>query len=390
MSLDFAVDTLLQRPYEPIALPEPLSLEDLPTPALILNLPRFEGNLGKMAEHMSGHGKGFRPHAKTHKCATIAHRQIEAGAVGICVAKVSEGLAMAQAGIDKILVTSPVTTTAKARLVGLLATKASQLQIVVDSEVGLRALLRALPDSLQQPVGVLIDIDIEMGRTGNRSLEDIVRLIEIIQQDHRVQYAGIQHYAGHLMHLSDFEERKTRSLNLWSQVEEMAQELIQMGFGCQVMTGGGTGTFDIDVHVAGLTDMQVGSYIFMDEEYRLIQGNGADRFDYFDASLTVACSTISAPTERTITVDGGYKAFASDSVEPVCDELPDTRFKFAGDEHGVLIKPRQDQYLKLGQVLQFVVPHCDPTVNLHEFYWVQNEDGLIREVWPINARGCSW
>jgi D-serine deaminase-like pyridoxal phosphate-dependent protein len=139
-----------------------------------------------------------------------------------------------------------------------------------------------------------------------------------------------------------------------------------------------------------MTDLQVGSYIFMDEEYRAIGSAEGERFNAFELSLSVACTTISQPQGTTITVDGGYKAFASDSVNPVCDDIPDVEFRFAGDEHGVLILAEGQQEIQLGQVIQFATPHCDPTVNLHEYYWIQEADGLIHSCWPITGRGCSW
>ena len=395
VALDVAVQQLMLRPSAAIDLAEPVPITELPTPALVLNRPKFEANIERMAAHMQAHGKGFRPHAKTHKCAMIAQQQLDAGAVGICVAKLSEGLALATAGVEQLLVTSPVTTYTKAGLLVRLLQQSSQLQIVIDSspgfevaEVALNKLTQMGHDSVE--LGILIDVDVAMGRTGNRDSGEILKLIEQISHHPGMRFDGIQHYAGHLMHIESYAERRDKSLALWDKVAELVDELSQRAIACQVVTGGGTGTFDIDVKVPCLTDMQVGSYIFMDEEYRQIASVDSDRFEYFDASLSVACTTISQPTSKTITVDGGYKAFASDSVDPVCDELGDVRFRFAGDEHGVLIRPATDQFLKLGQVLQFVVPHCDPTVNLHEFYWVQEADEMVHSLWPINARGCSW
>ena len=389
--MSLAMSALRQRGAQAIELAQPINVDQVPTPALILNRQKFDANIEKMAQHMATHGKGFRPHAKTHKCPLIAQHQLQAGAVGVCVAKLSEGLALAYAGIQQILVTSPVTTATKAVALIELLQRASQVQVVVDSEHGLALLAEVLSQhQLEHTLGVLVDIDVAMGRTGNRDLPTIVRLAQQITAHAGMRFDGVQHYAGHLMHLPEYAQRKEKSLSLWQRVTEIIDHLSQQGFSCDVVTGGGTGTFDIDVEVGALTDMQVGSYIFMDEEYRQIAGLQSTRFDDFASSLTVACTTISEPTSKTMTVDGGYKAFASDSVDPVCDDLPEFRFKFAGDEHGVLIRPDNDQHLQLGQVIQFVVPHCDPTVNLHEYYWVQERDGMIHSVWPITARGCSW
>ncbi|MEM9621804.1 MAG: DSD1 family PLP-dependent enzyme [Pseudomonadota bacterium] len=379
---------LRQRPNKPLQLDTGLPLEQLPTPALVINKPALQRNIATMASYLGQHGKGFRPHAKTHKCPLIAALQLQAGAEGICVAKVSEAVVMVEAGIEPLLITSPITTAAKAEVVGALAQRTTQLQIVVDSLAGLAALEAALPTDAQ--LGILIDLDINMGRTGVRDDGLVLSLLERLAANPQLNFVGFQHYAGHVMHVQGYSERRDKSLALWAQVEERLASLAAAGVTPKVVTGCGTGTYNIDVEVDAVTDLQVGSYIFMDEEYRLIGGIGQERFEDFEVSLTVACTTISAPTAKTITVDGGYKALASDTVAPVCDDLPGVKFRFAGDEHGVLIKPEGEQSLQLGQLVQVVTPHCDPTVNLHDYYWMQEEDGLVHSAWPISARGCSW
>ena len=379
---------LLDRDGQPQPLPEPLPLDALPTPALVLDRAVLQSNINKMADHLAGHNKGFRPHAKTHKCPQISRLQLEAGAVGVCVAKLGEAAALMGGGVEEILVTSPVASPAKAQVVAALAGRNQSLRIVVDSELGLDVLAAALPPDTQ--LGVLVDLDVEMGRTGVRDQELVYRLLDRIAGDERLRFDGVQHYAGHLMHVADFAERRTRSLASWDAIAERVSDLSERGFTPGIVTGCGTGTYDIDIEAELVTDLQVGSYIFMDEEYRQVLDGGGQRFEYFDVSLTVACTGISQPTSRTMTVDGGYKAFASDSVMPVTDDFADVSFRFAGDEHGVLILPKGQQALQLGQVVRFVTPHCDPTVNLHDYYWVLEEDGLVHNRWPITARGCSW
>ena len=157
-----------------------------------------------------------------------------------------------------------------------------------------------------------------------------------------------------------------------------------------MVTGCGTGTFNIDCDVEVVTDLQVGSYVFMDQEYRLIGGEAGDLFDDFEVSLTVATTAISQPMgAKAVTVDGGYKVFASDSVNPEPLDVADSRFRFFGDEHGVLLLPEGSQQPTLGSLQRFITPHCDPTVNLHDAYWVHDDDEVYSR-WPISARGCSW
>ena len=344
----------------------------------------------KMADHLQRSDKGFRPHSKTHKCPTIAALQMDMGAAGVCAAKISEAAIMLAAGIPSVLITSPIATFAKARALNALLVQypEHQLLMVIDSDQGLAALQNAL--DAESRLGLLVDIDLKMGRTGTREVETMLRLIDAIATDERFDFRGIQHYAGHLMHIEDYAKRRDKSLASWARLDEFFAALEERGIPCDIVTGGGTGTYDVDVAVERLTDVQVGSYIFMDEEYRALASARDSRFEDFELALTVACSTISQPQSKTITVDGGYKAFASDSVNPVCDDLPGVEYRFAGDEHGVLLLADGQQEVQLGQVLRFAAPHCDPTVNLHDYYWVLEEDGLVHSVWPISARGCSW
>ena len=390
MSIEFALDQAAARVSAPTTLRRPIGLDQLPTPALVLERAAMERNMRKMADHVHAAGKGFRPHSKTHKCPTIAKLQLQMGAVGICAAKISEAAIMLEAGIPSVLITSPIATPTKAQaLNSLLGTYPDcELLLVVDSEQGLAALQEAIAP--ERRLGLLVDIDLSMGRTGTREVDTMLRLIDAVMNDVRFEFRGIQHYAGHLMHIEDYSKRRDKSLASWSRLDEFFTALAGRGISPEIVTGGGTGTYDVDVAVERLTDIQVGSYIFMDEEYRVLASSGASRFEDFELALTVACSTISQPQSKTITVDGGYKAFASDSVNPVCDDLPGIEFRFAGDEHGVLILGEGQQEVRLGQVLRFAAPHCDPTVNLHDYYWILEDDGLVHSVWPISARGCSW
>ena len=388
MSSELALANIRAKQVEATMLPRPFEIEELPTPALIIDKPALEANIAKMSEHLTSHGKGFRPHAKTHKCPLISRMQIEAGAVGVCAAKVSEAAALLHGGVSKILITSPISTLTKAQILDTLLLGQKDIRIVVDSLQGFELLAQAI--SADSTLGILVDLDVSMGRTGTRDNDLLLALVERIEKDDRFYFSGVQHYAGHLMHLANFDKRREKSLSSWQRLEDKFLVLEKHGIDVDVVTGGGTGTYDIDVEVARMTDLQVGSYIFMDEEYRAIGSAQGDRFNEFELSLSVACTTISQPQSATITVDGGYKAFASDSVNPGCDDIPDVEFRFAGDEHGVLILAEGQQEIQLGQVIRFATPHCDPTVNLHEYYWVMEADGLVHSCWPITARGCSW
>ncbi len=386
MSLAFALDQVMQRAWEPIELPAPVALEALPTPALVLDEAAFKRNLQRMQSFQDAHAMGVRPHAKTHKCPIVAKRQLDNGAVGVCAAKLSEAAALVAAGIEDVLITSPIVTPAKLELLAELATRASGLKIVVDSDLGLNGLLES-----GARLGVLVDIDVAMGRTGTRDSETVVRLADTAAQSDALEFLGVQHYAGHVMHVAGFDARRTASLELWSGLEATLDGLVKHGLEASIVTGGGTGTYNIDCDVPFVTDLQVGSYVFMDHEYRVIGGEASEVFDDFEVSLTVLTTVISEPVPgRAVTVDGGFKVFASDTVEPQPLDLAGAKFRFGGDEHGILILDKGVQQPLLGGVQRFVTPHCDPTVNLHDHYWVEDEDGMVRTVWPVTARGCSW
>ena len=243
--------------------------------------------------------------------------------------------------------------------------------------------------SIDAELGVLVDVDVDMGRTGAREVVQIRRLAEHISKHSSLRFEGIQHYAGHLMHIEGFALRRDRSLAVWQKIAEIVADLTAAGFAPRVVTGAGTGTYNIDCDVPEITDLQVGSYIFMDQEYRLIGGEHGALFDDFEVALSVATTTISQPLAGAITVDAGYKAFASDSVNPEPMSLTGARFRFGGDEHGIVILPEGNPQPSLGEALRFITPHCDPTVNLYDYYWV-HRDGEAHSMWPIAARGCSW
>lgn len=378
-----------RRRIEPLLLDEPLSVDAVPTPALLVDRPAMERNLRRMADYLKQTRCRLRPHAKMHKTPLIARRQLELGAVGICCAKVSEAEVMRAAGIEQILITSPVASVDKmARVVALAATSAD-VRIVVDDAEGARRL-----DGLARAAGirlqVVVDLDPRMGRTGIAPGQPALELVRLIARCSHLHFTGLQQYAGHLMHIEDAAERARKARETAALGLETRALVEADGHDVSVFTGGGTGTFDVDSSIAGITDIQAGSYVFMDEEYGRIGQGKRPRFDYFEPALFVLLTAISRPRSGAITVDGGYKSFASDSVAPVAHDLPGLRYHFAGDEHGVLQLLDDAPKIELGDRIRMVTPHCDPTINLHDWMVLLEEDGLVHELWPVAARGCSW
>ena len=379
---------LANRPVDAIALDPPLPIDRIATPALLLDEAKFERNVATMAAHVRGKGKGARPHAKTHKCPVIARRQIAAGAIGVCAAKVSEAWVLRRAGIANVLVTSPVVDRLRTDLIARMASEGPGLAVVVDSTLGVEMLEAALAaDDVR--LDVLIDLDPRMGRTGVREPDDVYRLAERIQPSRKLRLRGVQHYCGHVMHIEGHDARAAQSKQHWERALSIATALRTRGATVEIVSGGGTGTFDIDSEIDGITDLQVGSYIFMDQQYRVIGGKRGPVLDDFEIALTVQATAISQPAPGAVTVDCGFKGFASESIAPVAIDVVGTKYRFAGDEHGVLIMQPGGQTPRLGERVAFVTPHCDPTVNLYDYYWV-HRDGYAHALWPITARGCVW
>lgn len=395
MTFDLAIDNLQQRQWQKRPFTSPVPIADLPTPALLVNESLLDANIQKMAGYLGERNVGFRPHSKTHKCPIIAHKQMAAGAVGICTAKLSEAIVMVGAGLNNVLITSPLASATKISVLAELSTKATGLAIVVDQVANLELILDGLPAAAR--LGIVVDIDIAMGRTGTRSLDTMLQIAKLADASPQLEFLGLQHYAGHVMHIDGFTQRQEQSLALWEQVTERVEVLASHGLPPKIVSGAGTGTYNIDSAVSCVTDLQVGSYIFMDQEYLQIGGEHSDLFDDFAVSLTLAATGISQPMAgRAFTVDAGYKSFASDTVNPEPIGLPGAKFRFGGDEHGIVVLPKPGGDLApieannlVGRVHQFVTPHCDPTVNLHDFYYVHDGE-MVYEAWPITGRGCSW
>ena len=383
---------LANRPLNPIEFGQPVPLREVPTPALLLDEDAMTRNIARMASFLGTHGKGFRPHAKTHKCPQIAARQLAAGAVGVCAAKISEAIVLARAGIGPILITSPVATRAKVDLVTEMIASGARVQLVVDSLLG-ASLLEASARAHGVSVEVLIDLDPRLGRTGVREQADVVNLADWIATNRSnggaLEFVGVQHYAGQVMHIAGHTARREKSLLCWKSAVSTCDALRAAGHTLTIVTGCGTGTYDIDCEVPQVTDLQVGSYIFMDQQYLDVGGRSGPILDDFEVSLTVATTAISQPVRGMITVDCGFKGFASESIAPTALDLPGANYRFAGDEHGILILADGAQEPLLGERITFVTPHCDPTVNLYDYYWV-HRDGFVHALWPISARGCSW
>jgi D-serine deaminase-like pyridoxal phosphate-dependent protein len=285
---------------------KPGSGSAIASPAAVLDLDAFDRNVAKMAARAAAAGLVLRPHSKSHKCATLARRQIEAGAVGICCAKLAEAEAMATAGIGSILITSPVAGAPSAQRAGRLARTIPNFRMVVDHVDG-AAELGAAADG---PIQVLIDVDVGMGRTGVADAGQAVAVAAAIAAQPNLTLIGVQAYGGHWQHVEGAEARAAAVAEGMERLKGVIAALCDAGHGVEVVTGGGTGSFGADAAQGVLTEVQPGSYAFMDREYRDALGDDLD--GAFEQSLTIAATVVSANHPRWVTVDAGLKAFATD------------------------------------------------------------------------------
>ncbi|MGI9325986.1 MAG: DSD1 family PLP-dependent enzyme [Pseudomonadales bacterium] len=364
---------------------EPNSAANLQTPALVLELDRFEANLAAMKHHCEEQRIGLRPHSKTHKSIEIARRQIEAGAVGICCAKLGEAEVMSRGGIGDILITSPVVAPAGIERLTALNQLTERLIVVVDHPDNATAIAAAAA-SAGKPQAVLLDLDPGLHRTGIEPGAAALVLAQQLVNSAAIEFLGLQMYAGNLMHVHSFAERQEKSLAVMAQLAAFRDELERHGLHCEILSGGGTGSFDIDPGAGVLNELQAGSYLFMDRQYNAIEPQKGGSQPFF-TSLFVQSRVVSCNRAGLATTDAGLKAFATDDEAPVVYEggPQDAKYFFFGDEQGGL-RWRSEETVTLGDWIRAVTPHCDPTINLYDELHVIRGDRLV-DIWSIDARG---
>jgi 3-hydroxy-D-aspartate aldolase len=366
----------------------------LTTPALLLDLDRLEQNIAAMAAHCRQVGVALRPHAKTHKSVAIARLQVAAGARGIACATLGEAEVMVDGGITGVLVTSPVMGGARIERLIALNARAEGLMAVVDHPQNLAELAAAAHGAIRAggpPLQLLVDFDIGLHRTGAANVEDALFLARGIAAlpEQELRFAGVQAYAGQLQHVADYAEREKLAHVQHARLAELIAALRSEGLPPYLVSGGGTGTHDIDASSQTFTELQAGSYVFMDVDYGRIQlRSGANR-PPFENALFVQTSVVSINAPGFVTTDAGLKRFATDGPKPViaAGAPRGATYRYQGDEHGAVVFAEAGQTLPLGAMISCVVPHCDPTVNLYDWYHCVRSDRLV-DLWPVDARGA--
>ena len=363
------------------AVGDPVAAID--TPALVIDLDAMERNLAAMAGFARTHGMRLRPHAKTHKCAALARRQIAAGAVGVCVQKIGEAEALADAGIDDVYLSNQVVDPAKLARLAALAGRI-KLAVAVDSVLGierLAAALRAAGSSAE----VFVEIDVGQGRCGVAPAAAGALAHQIVA--HGLGFAGLQAYHGQAQHLRSAEARAAAIRHAVTLVRAAQASITSAGMRCPLVTGAGTGSFAFEAASGVYNELQCGSYLFLDRDYA--DNEPARDAPAFEHALFVKSQVMSRGASHAV-VDAGHKSHAIDSGLPRVWQR-DLRFASGGDEHGILTPSTTGAALPaLGEAVWLVPGHCDPTVNLHDHYIALRgglAHGVVEAVWRIDARG---
>lgn len=359
------------------------SRADLNTPVLVLDIDALDRNIAMMAGLTAARGIGLRPHGKTHKSVDIAKRQLAAGAAGVCCAKIGEAEVLVDGGITGILITSPVAAPRAVERLASLAKRAEGLMAVVDHP----AVAARIDAALDTCLDVIIDIDPGIARTGVASPEAAVVVAQAIAALPNLRYRGVQFYCGSQQHIESYAERRAAIEERTTYLQSVIAALANAGFAPEIVTGSGTGTHHIDLDLGVFTELQAGSYVFMDKQYLDCDLVG-DGTVPFETSLGVDARVVSANHSGLVTIDAGYKSLSTDGgVAVVRRGAPETAFfAFMGDEHAALIAPGIGEALAPGDPVTLTVPHCDPTVNLYDHYHVVEGETLVA-IWPVSARG---
>ena len=367
------------RPAAEIGMP----LAEVDTPCLILELDAFERNLKRLMDSLRGTGVKLRPHAKSHKCPEIALRQIALGAVGVCCQKVSEAEALIAGGVSDVLIANEVVGAPKLKLLAQLA-KRARIKVCADDASNVSA-LDAAARAAGVTLEVLVEVNVGAHRCGIAPGAPAVALAQQIVACRNLHFAGLQAYQGAAQHVRAVTERREAIAHAVEDVRITTRLLDGAGIQCDYVTGAGTGSYMFEAMSSVYHELQAGSYIFMDADYARNDWTESG-IPQFEHSLFVWTTVMSAPVPQRAVVDAGLKASSVDSGMPRVADYSDVEYVKASDEHGVLQLTGATR-LKVGDKLKLIPGHCDPTVNLYDWY-VCIRDGRVEALWPITARGA--
>jgi D-serine deaminase-like pyridoxal phosphate-dependent protein len=369
---------------------------DIETPALVVDLDIMEANMDKMMQFLKKGSVGIRPHAKTHKTPQIALEQIEKGALGICCAKVGEAEAMVDGGVGDILITSQIVGSDKIKRVARLSTRID-LKVAVDSVENVRD-LSAAAQCVGGNIGIVIECEVGNNRCGIRRVEDALEIARLTSTLPGLRFCGIMGYEGHCVFMPDLEQRKTAANKAYDRLLSIKDLLLRDGFECEIVSTGGTGTYLFAGCRNGITDIEAGSYIFMDGRYGSTPGID------FKQSLTVISSIVSHPTEDLWVCDAGLKSMTREFGLVSLPPGYGLKVLHMSEEHTKLVPTDEAccttisselsrkyvnqslKSLKVGDKVFLVPSHCCTTVNLHDVLYAVR-GGIVEDIWAITGRG---
>jgi 3-hydroxy-D-aspartate aldolase len=374
---------MVQRPPAEIGM----SLAAVDTPALLVDLKAFERNLARLAQAMAGSSVRVRPHAKTHKCPTIALRQLAHGAVGVCCQKVSEAEVLVYGGVPDVLVTNEIVGTTKIARLAALARQA-RVAVCADDPRNVEDLNEAAV-AFGVHLPVLVEVNVGADRCGVEPGEPALELAQRIDRSPGLRFRGLQAYHGAAQHIREYGKRQEAIQSAVEKVRRTVELLGRHGLACELITGAGSGTYRFEAASGIFNELQAGSYIFMDADYaKNLEADGSTAAE-FEHSLFVYATVMSRPTRERAVLDAGLKALSVDSGMPWVVGMPDVEYVRAADEHGKLALRDPARALEIGQKVRLIPGHCDPTVNLYDWF-VGYRGDRVEALWPIAARGAGY
>ncbi|MBV6640660.1 MAG: DSD1 family PLP-dependent enzyme [Cyclobacteriaceae bacterium] len=360
---------------------------DLDSPALCVDLDKMSQNIKGVHTALQGTGVGVRPHIKTHKCPAIAKMQMDAGAVGICAAKISESEVMLENGIKDVLMTGVNVTAPKIERAMALRKKHTGFIQAVDNPQNAKDLQDAAK-AAGIIADVVVDIDV-IKRSGVLPGEPALALAQMVDKMPNLRFRGILAYDGGVQHVKGFQNRKKKALKNFEPVVATYEKMKAAGLNMEIFSGGGTGTYNMMSNFPGFTDVQVGSYLFMDRQYMVIGGeNNENEYDDFVPSLTVMTTIINTNHPGRLITDSGAKSLTINRPTAMVIGEPGFTYSAGSDEYGTIRFEESSRSYKVGDKLEVIIPHCDPVINLYDvMYGIRND--RVESVIPILARGKS-
>ncbi|MEO0358903.1 MAG: 3-hydroxy-D-aspartate aldolase BhcC [Pseudomonadota bacterium] len=374
--------------YDVPALPG-MDAADIQTPSLVLDLDALERNIKKMGDYAKAHGMRHRVHGKMHKSVDVAKLQQElGGACGVCCQKVSEAEVFARGGIKDVMVSNQVTDPGKIDRLARMPKLGARVLCCVDDPDNVKDLSAGAVKHGTQ-IECLVEIDCGAGRCGVTTTQEVVNIAKMIDAADGLKFAGIQAYQGAMQHMDNYEDRKGKTQIAIDMVVDAVNGLKSQGQECDIVGGGGTGSYQFESNSNIFNELQCGSYAFMDADYGRIldkDGNRIDEDEWENALFILTTVMSHAKADKAI-VDAGLKAQSIDSGLPTIFGRDDVEYVKCSDEHGVVMDLQG--VLNVNDKLKLVPGHCDPTCNVHDWY-VGVRGGKVEKLWPVSARGKAY